>query len=95
MDNPNRFTDDDRAAILKCLGEEQALKAERKPYRESVIVACEIILRLHPVDLLPACQWGDEITASDMLSQQRAKDIFAEHANQRPPRPNYWWQNYD
>lgn len=80
MDNPKRFTDDDRAAILKCLGEEQALKQQGKPYRESVIVACEIILRLHPVEPLPV---------------QRAYDYYGNHDEAIPAPPNYWWQNYD
>lgn len=49
MQNPNRFTDDDRKTVLKCLAEEHALKVARKPYGESVILSCEMILRANPV----------------------------------------------
>ena len=42
------FTHDDREAVLKTLGEEQRLKREGRPYREAVIVACEMILWQNP-----------------------------------------------
>lgn len=89
MDNPNRFTDDDRKAILTCLAEEAKLKAEGSPhYREAVTTACEIILRLNPEIPASSRQWGEEITITD--EEIRKKLI---HASTTPfiPDPTKWW----
>ena len=60
MLNPDRFTEDDRTAVLTAMAEEVALQQAGRPYSEAVIVACDMVLRANPYDREPPRYWWNE-----------------------------------
>jgi hypothetical protein len=75
------FTDDDRKAVLEALADEVRAKHEGRPYSETVIMACEVCLRVN------ARKPSAEPPHYTMPTQPIA-------AEAEPPR-RYWWQDND
>lgn len=108
MEDPNRFTDDDREAVLTALAEEVRLKHEGKPYSEAVIMACEVCLRVNvrkpsvepphytmpPERPLQTRYMGQIHAECDCPTPEKCVErCLAEATKPEPIR--YWWQDKD